>query len=163
MDDIRYWNIYVDAFPEDERRSYEEHISLLNNENYNIKLINEDSEVIGFIAFWDFDEFIFIEHFAIDTLHRGKGFGGKELINFVRTQTKDIILEVEPEGNDICNRRISFYERAGFYLNHYDYIQPALEEGKNPIRLKVMSFNRVLDHEVFNNYKDMLYKRVYDV
>ena len=50
------------------------------------------------------------------------------LNDFLNHMEKTVFLEVEEPGTDLARRRIGFYERAGFCLNDFDYIQPDLQQ-----------------------------------
>ena len=74
-----------------------------------------------------------------------------------------ICLEVEFPDNEISRRRIGFYERNGFVLNNYPYIQPPISEGRNPVPLKIMTTDKGITEEQFNKIRALLYKYVYNV
>ncbi|AZS15605.1 hypothetical protein [Paenibacillus lutimineralis] len=75
---------------------------------------------------------------------------------------KPLILEVELPDTSLSQRRIKFYERLGFYINPYDYVQPALS-GQAAIPLKMMSYPEPLTPKQFANVKSVLYSKVYKV
>ena len=156
------WNIYIESFPDNERRTMENHKELLNNELYNIKSIKEDDKIIGFIAWWNIHEFRFIEHFAIDIRYRNGGYGSRVLNEFIEENDTNIILEVEPKGEELSNRRIGFYERLGFIYNDYEYKQPQLSKDKEQVNLRLMSFGQELSLNEFHRVKNTLYKYVYN-
>ena len=54
---------------------------------------------------------------------------------------------MEPPETELTRRRIGFYERNGFVLNDYDYVQPSLGEGKDPVPLRIMTWPRGMDRE----------------
>ena len=77
--------------------------------------------------------------------------------------TKLTCLEVElPEG-EIEKRRIGFYERNGFCFNPYSYIQPSIALGRNPIPLRIMTYQRKITENEYQKIKNLLYRRVYHV
>lgn len=43
---------------------------------------------------------------------------------YIRQSGKPVLLEVEPPLGEMEQRRIGFYERLGFHLNPYAYVQP---------------------------------------
>ncbi len=155
------FSIMEKSFPEDERRPYSEQKELLKNEYYNVYVEKENGSVIGFISVWGFPEFLYIEHFAVAPDYRNRGIGEK-LVNYVSSlYDKTICLEVEPPEDEFAKRRIGFYERNGFFLNEYPYMQPPISKGKNPIPLMIMSKNDRLCKEKFTEVKSVLYTKVY--
>lgn len=157
------WKIFKNSFPEDERRSFEEQKILLNNALYNFNSIYDDNLLVGFVAFWSFNDFIFIEHLAIDKNLRGKGYGGKIVNDIISKYGKIIILEVEKPMTTDAVRRISFYENLGFHLNEHEYLQPALSENKNPVPLSLMSHPKNIDKKDFVKIKKIIYETVYNL
>ena len=61
----------------------------------------------------------------------------------------------------MAKRRIAFYERNGFFLNKYDYIQPPMSKGKNPVPLLVMTSGGKVSAKRFDEIKKCLYREVY--
>ena len=93
---------------------------------------------LGLLTTWHFEEFIYIEHFAIDPNLRSQGYGTEALNTFIQEQDKPIILEAEPPTDDITRRRVGFYERCGLTLYDFPYIQPAYTPESNPVELRLM-------------------------
>lgn len=158
------FDIMKKSFPPDEFRSFEEQKALLNKENYNIYVYELDFEISGFLTFWTFDDFVYIEHFAVSEKSRNKGLGEKILNCFKELcREKTIILEVEPPTDTLTKRRVNFYIRNGFYLNGYDYIQPPYSKEKRPLKLKLMSTGKEIDKDMFEKFKKEVYLVVYGV
>ena len=154
------YSIMEKSFPLDEYRPYEEQKALFENGYYSVYV--EKEEVIkGFIAVWDFSDFLFIEHFAVNPDCRNQGIGAQILKEVTTAFNKPLCLEVEPPEDELTKRRIGFYERNGFFLNEYPYIQPPISKGKNPVPLMIMSSGKPLSEIEFDNVKNTLYKEVY--
>ncbi|NLC41607.1 MAG: GNAT family N-acetyltransferase [Erysipelothrix sp.] len=152
------------SFPQDEYRSYENQRALLNDESYSISVLySSHKEVMAFIASWEFEHFIYIEHFALNPRHRGSGIGTQLLEEFVNNAKSVVCLEVEMPENEMAHRRIKFYERNGFYLNDFPYHQPSLDFGKDNIPLRIMSFGALLSLIQFEHVQSTLYRVVYQV
>lgn len=150
------------SFPTSERRNYAGHLGEFAEDKFRcICYIPEALK--GFLNYWDFGDFVYAEHFAVAPELRGQGTGSAlmgELRAIVGNRT--LVLEAEPPADsDIAARRIAFYERLGFVLNEYDYIQPALIEGERPIPLVIMSSPRRLTESEYQSIRDRLYKEVY--
>ncbi len=150
------YRIMEQSFPDDERRPYDEQKELLLDSRYSIYAENG-----GFIAIWEFEEFVFIEHFAVDESKRNSGLGSKMLANFLGITNKTVCLEVECPDTEIAKRRIGFYERNGFFLNEYEYFQPPISKGKNIVPLMIMTSKSKVTKEKFEKIRDTLYKEVY--
>ncbi|MMZ64037.1 hypothetical protein D1872_263320 [compost metagenome] len=74
-----------------------------------------------------------------------------------------IILEVEPPEEEMARRRIGFYERLGFCLNAFDYVQPPLRQNAEELKLLIMSYPSPLTLQQFKDYRPILYREVYGV
>lgn len=157
-----FFNLLQESFPEIERRNYADQKKLLNKEEYNIVgYKNDKNEVIAFIAYWKFDKYYFIEHFAVKESLRGHKIGTELLKKFLEDAKKRIILEVEFPEDYISIKRIDFYNRIGFVLNDYDYLQPPLQKGMELFPLKIMSYINKLSQGEFENIRREIYKKVY--
>lgn len=156
------YKVMENSFPSIERRDFKGQKKLFNKDFYNvIGYKDSNDKVCAFLAFWKFDEFNFVEHFAVDESLRGEGIGTKLFNHYLESTDKLTVLEVEPPEDEISTRRIKYYERMGMKMNDYNYMQPPLQKGKPLIPLKIMSYeNELMDHE-FNNIKRCIYKTVY--
>ena len=157
------WEIYVEAFPIDERRSRQSQWRLFNTAQYKIVPYHKNKCLVGFMGIWEFSRFTFIEHFAVKKEFRGSGYGTEMLNELLKDDNRKIILEVEPPEDEIAQRRIGFYQRNGFFLNPYAYVQPPYEDGQNPLTLLLMSFPNPLTREAFDETEKMIYKFVYGI
>lgn len=154
--------IYEASFPVDERRDFEDLLSIAESEDFfHADIYVENDETIGFITYWHFPEFIYIEHFAVHENTRGKGFGNIILTNLLENSALPIILEVEKPENETSRRRIRFYENMGFTLCEKPYIQPAYAPEKNSLSLFLMHYGDIDMNISFEHVKNTLYKHVY--
>lgn len=154
----RLCNIYIDSFPEEERREWSD---IMNNEQPHLVTIRVDGEAAGLLTWWDLDEFVYIEHFAIHPDKRGDGIGETVLEQFDEIAgDRPIILEAEPENSDKnAERRLRFYNRNGYSVLHRDYVQPPYRNGlpsvplyllqKHGAPLDVDHVTRTLHREVY--------------
>lgn len=127
-----------------------------------IEGIEFESKLAGAIILWVFDDFIFAENFAIKEEHRSKGLGAELLNDIINTyQGKRIILEVEPAKNTAQKRRIEFYERNGFTLSSFGYIQPPLRKGCEDVALQIMHTGDSLTKTEFECIREKLFRIVY--
>lgn len=150
------------SFPESERRTYAGQKNLLADPHYRlITKKNEQNRIIAFMAVWEFSSFRFVEHIAVDSTIRGGGLGRKLMEAYIGESSKPILLEVEPPDTELAQRRIGFYERLGFCLNPFEYVQPPLQEGQPDLPLQIMSYPEPLTETAFSLYKEDLYEKVY--
>lgn len=148
------------SFISDERRSKEDQLKLMNREDIHLYIL-EDNEPQGFITIFESEEFVLIDHLAIDPRFRGQGQGNFILKALKKYYDKPILLEVEPPSDELTRRRIAFYKRNGYVLNPYDYELPPLSEGKEPVHLMIMSEGHLLSREDFNRYVGILNQDLY--
>ena len=161
-----FYRLLETSFPPTERRVKNGQRDLFDTEKvyevYGLK--NEKTHTVeAFLAVWELDNVLFLEHFAVDPALRGKGLGSGLLRELASNAKKPLCLEVEPPQTDVAKRRIEFYKRNGFFLNEYPYTQPSLAEGQPPIPLLIMTYGKAVDQIGFEKIRDELYERVYHV
>ncbi|MEN7549404.1 GNAT family N-acetyltransferase [Rapidithrix thailandica] len=142
------WAIYKEAFPSNERRSLQHQKKLLGETAYHFEPVKHQGNTCGLIGYWKFEDFWFIEHFALSTSERGRGTGSQYLKAFLEKCPVTVILEVELPDTPLAEKRIVFYERLGFRLNTFDYFQPSYQSGGPDLPLKVMSFPDLINAEM---------------
>lgn len=149
------------SFPETEFRPREEQYALFSDSAYRIFVCRREGKIAGFFAVWDFPDVLYIEHFAVDGRLRGSGLGASMLGELKAISEKPVCFEVELPETDIARRRIGFYERNGFFLNPYPYMQPPISAGRDAIPLLIMTGDGCIDETKFEKIKQLLYTRVY--
>lgn len=150
------------AFPVTEIRTYEGQRALLAHPNYRIDIERDDQgQLLGFLASWNFSTFRFVEHIAVNGAIRGGGIGKRMLTTYMSSAGTPIVLEVEPPATSDAARRIEFYKRAGFHLNLFPYAQPPLREGQMKLPLNIMSYPSPMAENEFNPCKQILFTEVY--
>ena len=162
MEFEQVYNILEKSFPEDERRPFSEQLSMLDIEKYRIWVYKDKGQTAGFIAVWDLQNILFVEHLAVSQNFRNGGLGSRILREFAEMTDKQICLEVEPPETDIAKRRIEFYRRNGFYFNDYEYFQPPISKGKKALKLFIMTSGRAVSREEFTEIRDSIYRNVYE-
>lgn len=149
------WELYLSAFPEEERRNKEYHQETMQIENFHFDVVLSDGSPIGILAWWEFEEWRFVEHFATDSARRGEGLGAKILTQFAAESSKPIILEVEHPTEEICRRRIGFYQRLGFVLNDHHYEHPSYQQKEGEVvSLMIMSYPKPISSQQLKEYVD---------
>jgi len=157
----KIWGIYIQSFPPVERRSREAQENLMKEQKYHMIPFYMDDILVGFIAYWDLEEIIFIEHLAVDKVHQGKGYGKKIVGELIISHDRRIILEVDPPEDEISKKRIKFYENLGFHLNRFNYYQPSLGEGKGAVSLLLMTYPEVIQDHQLLVYAERIHRIVY--
>ena len=157
--------LYTEAFPKIERRPVAQWLDLWQTCNhFRIIEILSDDVFAGFISYWDFEDFIYIEHFATSKSLRGNGIGGKAIDTFKQScQGKPVVLEVEMPTDDISKHRIAFYNKHGFTLSELPYMQPAYRPCDDPIELRIMSTDPVFTTKWFDKVTGTIHRHVYGV
>ena len=157
-------DLFITAFPPEERRDLDKQKVLTDQQPlfYN-NIILEEEAPIGFITYWEFPNYYYIEHFAIHPSQRNGGYGQKVLNHLHAQLNLPIVLEVERPINELSSRRIGFYERLGYKLWKQDYSQPPYREGDNFFPMYVMVYGELDEKKDYQRIKDTLYKEVYNI
>lgn len=157
-------NLLETAFPPEEHRELKEQRNLAdNNELFYNNAILEDGVPIGLITYWKFPDFYYIEHFAISSEYRNGGYG-KKVLELLHSQlSAPIVLEVELPETEISKRRITFYERVGYYLIEEEYFQPPYRKQDNPLQMYLMVYDKNKKFRDTAKIKKNLYTHVYQV
>lgn len=159
LEDIK--SLYLSAFPPVERREYSGLIQQLYNDECIVNLIMTNQIITGFIITWDFEEFVFAEHFAVKPEFRGLGIGEQALDIIKKNNHKPIALEIEPPTDETSKRRLNFYLRNGFHLLNRKYFQPSYEGIKPEIEMKLMITSAKISSEKLDEYIRQIRKKVY--
>ncbi len=122
------WELYLAAFPENERRDLDYHTETMSKRGFHCDLFLDSDEPIGILFWWDLSDFIFVEHLATIPAVRGKGHGNQIISELIASSDKPILLEVEHPEDELSRRRIGFYERMGFILNDHPYHHPSFKQ-----------------------------------
>ena len=165
----KIYNLYESSFPVVERRGLESMVHLLNNnktyEMYALMIDNDPlcvSNFVGFFAYWNFDDFVFGEHFAVEPKMRGKNIGSEVIKGLVNKVNMPVVLEVEHPEDEFSIRRIAFYERLGFRVLPQEYRQPYYDGSKRMLPLLLMSNDYQFAHANFDRIKKIVHKEVYN-
>lgn len=158
----RVSEMYHEAFPPEEQRPWNDILDKIksNNPIFSLNVIYFNGNPVGLITFWNFNSFVYIEHFAVDSAFRGKNIGSRVLKKFCRQTKRPVVLEVEPSTcGEIAKRRIEFYNRIGFHsFPDFKYIQPPYDTGLPPVELMLMSTSDNID---LQNVTHRLHSDVY--
>ncbi|MFI3296568.1 MAG: GNAT family N-acetyltransferase [bacterium] len=165
-------DIYVDSFPEEERRPVPQWLDILKyNTNFTLYGVMIDGDAVGFLTAWEvMPEIIYIEHFAISSTMRGKSIGSEVMREFIAIkENSTIILEVEEPTLALCDiekkirkSRIKFYEKLGFKLQNLDYFQPSYHNDSNTMILRLMTNSEEVLINNYNTIRNNIYRDVYN-
>lgn len=154
--------LFESAFPDEERPPFGE-IKKRNTDNFHFLVATlEDDEPVGILTYWTFEEFVYIEHFAIAEELRNQGLGKAVFLNFLSQQTQQIILEVELPNTEVADHRVEFYASMGLFQNTQEYWQPSYNKKENVLKLPMLVMSKYeLDDDEFDEMRQILYKNVY--
>jgi ribosomal protein S18 acetylase RimI-like enzyme len=156
-----FYDLYLSAFPISERRGLPLLEKTMMNDSFYVYATMYDEQFVGFVNFWTFERFTFIEHFAMLPHMRGQRIG-TNLIRILQLQVKQpIILEVETPATKIAVRRIHFWERLGFYVLSNYYMQHPYDDSLFLIPMLIMSNDYHFANRHFQMIKNTLYNEVY--
>lgn len=161
----KVYALMENSFPVEEVRPRENARAQLRNPDYTIWISqNEEDQILGFIAEWDLGSNIFVEHFAMDPVRRGKGIGSGMMTAYLNQVSKPVVIEVEDEKTEINIRRIGFYQRLGFYLSQYGYDQPVYRgDMSKKIPLKLMTYPEPLTAAGFETFRHQVFSQIYKI
>ena len=157
-------DLLVDAFPQHERRDPEAQRRLTDSEpRFFNNIIFSDDKPVGFMTYWKFDDFNFLEHFAIHPKCRSKGYG-QMVLNYIEEALEGpAVLEVERPGCENSRRRVEFYRRLGFTLWDKDYHQPPYRSTDQPTPMNIMVHGNLDPDKDFDRVRRTIYVNAYGI
>lgn len=152
---------YIDSFPLGERRDFALVRDLMATDVFHVYVLLRDGQYAGFITAWQWDDFAYVEHFAIDESARNGGIGREALTQFLDRLPTPVVLEVEMPTDEMSCRRIGFYQRLGFVLDDHDYRQPPYRPGESWLDMRFMAYGNLDLKKEFETIKQRIYRQVY--
>lgn len=140
--------LYESAFPYHEKRDERAKQAALDNDSYYLTAWHHNNIFVGFIGYWQFKNYVYIEHLAIDPNLRSQGYGKKVLECFL-AQNPLTILEIDPLTTEIANRRLRFYQGLGFVENSYSHAHPSYHSEISDHELVVLSSKKVISNDQY--------------
>ncbi len=151
------WPLYESAFPYAERRSLEEQRLIFAHTHYRLEAWAEENRLFGFIGWWQCDAWRFAEHYAIAPEARSSGYGSRFLQEWMKESDDPVVLEIEPEIDDITRRRRVFYHRLGFRYNAgIDYYQLPFHRELQPLKLWLLTWPDDMQENDFQKFYQKL-------
>lgn len=158
----RLQQAYLESFPEDERRPWEQILSQLD-ERFRFAPLVLHGEIAGFVTLWLLPEAVYIEHLLTLEHMRGSGLGAaavQQILDY--SGHRPLVLEVEPEeASPMARRRLQFYQRLGLFVQPIEYIQPAYTTQGHPVPLHLMTSQETLPLSTLERIRTDLYTYVY--
>lgn len=153
--------LYQDSFPREERRELRELLKMLDDTEMYFTSVTVESQLVGFVIFWKFAGFLYIEHLAIFLNRRGKGIG-EGVLRWLQKEGSPILLEVEIPFDEEGTQRVAFYNKSGFSSLPVDYRQPPYREGESLLPMMLFSDRSEWAPEVLNRAIELFQYRVYN-
>lgn len=159
----RMYDLYQSAFVSVERRTYDGLVKeILDEPLFHSLVFLKDEKFVGFLNYWNFEQFWYIEHFAVDADFRNQQIGTEAMKLFLKSCNLPLLFEVEMPVNDFAKRRIRFYERFGFSVIDKKYAQPPSNHGNSDFLPELLMSNAPdFVNLNFVMIKATLYQQVY--
>jgi ribosomal protein S18 acetylase RimI-like enzyme len=145
--------LYESAFPLHEQRTPQQHLTALRHGRYHLNCFIEQETLVGFVCYWEFADYLYIEHYAINDSARGKGYGSLLLKDLLTNTDKRVILEIDPLVDAIAEKRLHFYQKLGFVQNDYPHSHPPYQDGYKPHQLLVLSDGQPISECAYRQFK----------
>lgn len=155
-------DLFESAFPEVERPDFDKLKRRDKRFHFLVATTADDDQPVGILSYWDFEDYTYVEHFAIDEALRGQGLGKAVFLNFMSQRTGQVLLEVELPHDEVSEHRIEFYATMGFDSNPQAYEQPSYHNDNSRVPMLIMS-KLPLDDEEFEEVRQLLAREVYKV
>lgn len=156
------WEIYEHSFPPAEKRTRAGQEKAMAYPHYHLDAwLEEDNSLVGLMGWWDFDIARYVDHYAISPLARSGGYGSRILSQWMRSDDKPVILEIDPVVDEISTRRLAFYSRLGYVENPMDHVQPAYQPGTEDVPLRVLSWPAPLSQGQYDSFRRALESSVW--
>lgn len=155
-------HLYTTSFPDFEQRSEAQQKLAFTTPGYRLDLYHRRDELLGFLSYWVFDDYIYIEHFAVNKEYRGQGYGSSILQAFISAHPLTIILEIDPVTDEQSAARLKFYKRCGFVTNIHPHIHPPYHKQYSGHSLLVLTVPKEINDETYARFSSDLAAFVMD-
>lgn len=148
-----FYAIYSVSFPPHEQRDRKQQEYAFSFDNYYLDCLIEENRFLAFIAYWEFEEYIYIEHLAVNPDYRNEHIGSRALQEMIDNKQKKILLEIDPFTTDIARKRYHFYQRLGFVINSYDHRHPPYHKKFPAHELILLSSGQTIDEKSYHTFR----------
>lgn len=119
-----FWAAYELSFPLEERRSQNAQVAAFGDARYHLDCWRDTGAFVGFMGWWDFGDYRYIEHVAVAPGARSGGYGTRIMHNWRDADPRPVYLEIEEVVDELTRRRRDFYLRLDFVENPGVHVQP---------------------------------------
>lgn len=153
------WDLYEVSFPTAEKRKEEDHKRAMQHPQFHPMSIWEGDKLIGILFYWEWDNYRYLEYFAILPELRGKGYGTR-ILRYLRNNNHTIVLEIDPLRNELSVRRLQFYERLGFALTPYRFNHLPYRLETETEELLILTYPKMINQVEYNNFLEFIEESV---
>ena len=158
-----YYSFLEKDFCLEERRTKEDEFKALGIKRFKPFLIYYENEVVGCCSCWEFEDFIFGEHYLILKERRTNLLGLRFFRNVLNSMNKLFVFEIEQPIEAIARKRKLFYERLNVSDNDFKYNQPSYHNDGKEIPMLFLSYPKKLSEAEFKKITKQIRKTVYGI
>ncbi|MDR0954403.1 MAG: GNAT family N-acetyltransferase [Rikenellaceae bacterium] len=153
----KVWEVYGYSFPLYEQRTLEHQLTAFKSNIYHMDAYFDGERLLGFIAYWVFPAYVYIEHYAMALEERGKGHGTRILTAFLEQMAgRIVVLEIDPVVDEVSTHRLSFYQRLGFLESPFRHQCPSYQPDAVEGELWVLTYPTTVDCDFYDRfYRDL--------
>ena len=156
-----FYSLQEKDFCLEERRSKQDELKALDDNRFKPFLIYHEDKVVGYCSCWEFDDFIFGEHFAIIKEFRTMFLGFRFFKDVLSKIKKLFVFEIEQPTDKLSRQRKMFYERLGVCVNEFKYSQPSYHGDGKDVPMMFLSYPTKLTKREFHTIVKQIKKVVY--
>lgn len=149
------------SFPPSERRGPRAQAAVFADSRYRLDAWLDGTRLVGFMGWWDFGGFRYIEHVAVAPEARSGGYGGKIVTAWMRQGDTPVYLEIEQVVDEITRRRLGFYQRLGFIETPMTHVQPPYQGAGAGVPMQVLSWPVALTDREYERFSKLLFHEVW--
>lgn len=154
------WQLYQEAFPREERRSWHQQCrAMALEESFCCLEMREADVVVGLIFCWEMGGAVFVEHFAVKAELRGRGLG-RRMLEYLQNCGRPLVLEAELPLDEVAVRRLRFYQNAGFTILPVEHVQLPFHKDTPAVAMHLLSWPAPLGYEALKALELFLRERV---
>lgn len=132
--------------------------ALDNNPAMQCNMIVTDSVNVGYVIYWDFSDFVFIEQIDITKPLRNTGIGTAALLQIIHDSFMPVVVEVI--DNELTESNIKFLSTLGFSTIEHIYCRPSEKDDGSCIPAMIM-VTEDLPNMKFETLKSIIHNHVH--
>ncbi len=153
------WELYTHSFPTDEQRPLNLHLKAIEDNRFCPYVYTSEQEALLAICFyWNFSDFLYLEHFSIKPEFRNKGIGSK-IISSLITDKQPIVIEIETPTDKQQKQRLKFYERNQFQQTDYTFKQLKYKADNRDVFLQLLCSTN-MNNDFFEKFQTTIYNEL---